>query len=183
MTPSPDDQLFVSQEDWWNNACLNWCDDGWTLYATGYREAADLLVRHIEERSAGQDMLVYPILFLYRQHLELEIKDLIRQARRLQDVPGGFPTHHDIVRLWRICHRLISEVAPNDSVEALKEIDRLIEEFAAVDPSSMAFRQRTRQTTPSPETPTVTRRPYTSMAPPGQPRASFTSGGPSSTRR
>jgi hypothetical protein len=23
--PSPDDQLFVSQEDLWNNACLNWC--------------------------------------------------------------------------------------------------------------------------------------------------------------
>src|SRR5665811_2493141 len=86
-TPSSGDQLFVSQEDWWNNACLNWCHDGWTLYATGYREAADLLVRHIEQRGVDQDMLVYPVLFLYRQYLELEIKDLIRQGRRLQDIP------------------------------------------------------------------------------------------------
>ena len=139
-TPSSDDRLFVSQEDWWNNACLNWCHDGWTLYATGYREAADLLVRHIEERGALQDMLVYPILFLYRQYLELEIKDLIRQGRRLQDIPGDFPQHHDIAGLWRICHQLLSEIAPNDSVEELREIDRLIEDFSAVDPSSIAFR-------------------------------------------
>lgn len=138
--PSSDDRLFVSQEDWWNNACLNWCHDGWTLYSLGYKEAADLLARHIEEHGAGQDMLVYPVLFLYRQYLELEIKDLIRQGRRLQDIPGGFPKHHDIARLWRICHQLLSEIAPNDSVEELREIDRLIEEFSAVDPSSMAFR-------------------------------------------
>lgn len=139
--PSSGDQLFVShQEDWWDNACLNWSHDAWTLYASGYGEAADLLVRHIEEHGAGQDMLVYPILFLYRQYLELEIKDLIRQGRRLQDIPGGFPKHHDIAGLWRTCHQLLSEIAPDDSVEELKQIDRLIEEFAAVDPSSMAFR-------------------------------------------
>lgn|GEM_PF-6380773 len=39
-----------------------------------------------------------------------------------------------------ICHKLLSEIAPNDSVEELREIDRLIGEFSAVDPSSMAFR-------------------------------------------
>jgi hypothetical protein len=138
--PSPDDQLFVSQGDWWNNACLNWCQNGWALYITGYREAADLLVRQVEERGGIQDMLVYPILFLYRQYLELEIKDLIRQGRRLQNIPGDFPQHHHIVGLWGICHQLLSEIAPNDSVEELREIDRLIEEFSTVDPTSMAFR-------------------------------------------
>jgi hypothetical protein len=138
--PSPDDRLFASQEDWWNNACLNWCHEGWNLYAAGYIEAADLLVRHIEEQGAGQDMLVYPVLFLYRHYLELEIKDLIRKGRRLQDIPGTFPAHHDIAGLWRICHQLLSEIAPNDSLEELREADRLIEEFAALDPTSMSFR-------------------------------------------
>ena len=140
VMPAPDDQLFVSQEDWWNNACLNWCHDGWALYAMGYREAADLLVQHLEEHGGLQDMLVYPILFLYRQYLELEIKDLIRQGRRLLDISGGFPYNHDIAGLWSICRQLLSDIAPDDSVEELRETDRLIGEFAAVDPSSMAFR-------------------------------------------
>ncbi len=138
--PSPKDNLFSSQEDWWNNACLNWNHDGWALYACGYKEAADLLVQRIEERNACQDSLVYPILFLYRQYLELEIKDLIRQSRRLQDISGDFPKHHHIGNLWSECHSLLSKISPDDSVAELKEIARLISEFSAVDPSSMAFR-------------------------------------------
>lgn len=138
--PSSNDRLFTSQEDWWNNACLNWLPDGWGLYSTGYKEAADLLVKHIEERSAGQDALVYPILFLYRQYLELELKDIIQSARRLQDEAGGFPKTHRIDELWAVCHRLLSQISPGDSVESLKEIGRLISEFSSVDPMSMAFR-------------------------------------------
>lgn len=138
--PSAEDRLFTSQEDWWNNACLNWCHDGWWLYASGYKDAADLLVQRVEERSAGQDSLVYPVLFLYRQYLELQIKDLIRQAHRLQDIAGDFPKHHRIDNLWEACHKLISEISPGDSVAELKEITRLIGEFSEVDPTSTAFR-------------------------------------------
>lgn len=138
--PSSDDNLFSSQEDWWNNASLNWCHDGWGLYTSGYKEAADILVQRVEERNAGQDSLVYPVLFLYRQYLELEIKDLIRQSRRLQNISGDFPKHHHIGNLWNECHKLLSKISPDDSVAELKEIARLIGEFSAVDPSSMAFR-------------------------------------------
>ncbi|MBI5889762.1 MAG: hypothetical protein HZB47_03675 [Nitrosomonadales bacterium] len=138
--PSSEDRLFTSQEDWWNNACVNWCHDGWGLYASGYKDAADLLVQHVEQRSSGQDSLVYPVLFFYRQYLELQIKDIIRQGRRLKDITGDFPKHHHIGNLWEVCHNLLSEISPGDSVVELKEIARLISEFSAVDPSSMAFR-------------------------------------------
>ena len=138
--PSSSDGFFTSQEDWWNNACLNWCHNGWSLYASGYKEAADILVQRVEAHNAGQDTLVYPALFLYRQYLELQIKDLIRQARRLLDKPGNFPKHHRIDNLWKVCHELLSEVSPNDSVTELNEIARLIGEFSAVDPSSEGFR-------------------------------------------
>jgi hypothetical protein len=138
--PSSDDAFFTSQEDWWNNACLNWCHDGWSLYASGYKEAADLLVKGVEANGAGQDALVYPVLFLYRQYLELQLKDLVRQARRLLDKPGNFPKGHHIGNLWQACHSLLSEVSPSDSVAELKEIARLIGEFSALDPTSEAFR-------------------------------------------
>lgn len=138
--PSPEDNLFSSQEDWWNNACLNWCHDGWGLYASGYKEAADLLVQRVEEHNVSQDSLVYPVLFLYRQYLELEIKDILRQSRRLQDIAGDLPKHHHIGNLWGECHKRLSEISPGDSVTELKEITRLIGEFSAVDPISTAFR-------------------------------------------
>jgi len=102
--PSSADKLFTSQEDWWNNACLNWCRDGWSLYAVGYKDAGDILAREVENRNSGQDTLVYPILFLYRQYLELEIKDLIRTARRLQDLGGDFPKNHRISLLSKTAH-------------------------------------------------------------------------------
>lgn len=138
--PSAEDRLFTSQEDWWNNACLNWCHDGWGLYASGYKNAADLLVKQVEEHNGGQDSLVYPVLFLYRQYLELQIKDLIRQARRLQDIADDLPKHHRIGNLWEVCQKLLSEISPGDSVVELNEIARLIGEFSSVDPTSMAFR-------------------------------------------
>lgn len=66
--PTSKDQLFSTQEDWWNNACMNWSSSGWSLYASGYKEAADALVTKVEERSTNQDTFVYPVLFLYRQY-------------------------------------------------------------------------------------------------------------------
>ncbi|RYE40112.1 MAG: hypothetical protein EOP24_42080 [Hyphomicrobiales bacterium] len=138
--PAPSDKLFQSQEDWWNNACLNWGAHGWTLYASGYKEAADLLVKHIEARGASQDTLVYPILFLYRQYLELLIKDTLRMARRLRDVDGEMPMHHRIDALWHELHRLLRQISPGDSEPELQEVGRLIGEFSRADPLSMAFR-------------------------------------------
>ena len=43
--PDLTDTLFVSAEDWWNNACLNYFPSGWTIYAIGYKEAADIAIR------------------------------------------------------------------------------------------------------------------------------------------
>ena len=138
--PTSEDNLFSSQEDWWNNACLNWCYDNWGLYASGYKKAADILVQSVEERNSCQDSLVYPVLFLYRQYLELEIKGLIRQALRLKGVAGDFTKTHCINKLWRDCHKLLSEISPGDSTAELKQITRLINEFSDVDKESTAFR-------------------------------------------
>ena len=139
--PSSEDGLFKSQEDWWNNACVNWGGGyRWTLYASGYKDAADILVQRIEERSSGQDTQVYTILFLYRQYLELQLKELIQMGRLVIGKEKGFPKDHHIGKLWAICYPLLAEIAPGDSVEKLKEAGRLIDEFASIDPTSQAFR-------------------------------------------
>ncbi len=138
--PDPSDTLFTSAEDWWNNACLNYFHDGWAIYADGYKDAADILVDHVNDHGRRQDFLVYPIVFLYRQYLELAIKDLIRQARKLLDIAEPCPKIHRIDQLWALCDALLEEISPDNSVEYRREIGRLIGEFSQVDPLSMAFR-------------------------------------------
>ena len=138
--PTDRDKLFSTAEDYWNNACLNLLPDGWALYVTGYKDAADILVSEVEAHGHYHDTLVYPIIFLYRQYLELAIKDLIRQARKLQDVHEPFPKTHRIDELWNICSALLQKISPGDSETEQKNIGRLIDEFCDIDPTSMAFR-------------------------------------------
>lgn len=88
-------------------------------------------------------MLVYPIGFLYRQYLELVIKDIIREARLLQGIDKPVPASHKLNELWMICHPLLNEISPGDSTEELKQVARLIGEFSTVDPLSTAFRYPT----------------------------------------
>jgi len=140
--PGKDDRLFATANDWQNNACLNWIPrtGKWDLYATGYKDAADLLASHACVHGRRHDTLVYPILFLYRQYLELSIKDLIQDARRLLDKVEPLRMTHRIDDLWRTCAALLDEISPGDSSGSLENVGRLIGEFSRVDPKSMAFR-------------------------------------------
>ena len=71
-------ELFSGDDDWHNNACLNeWSRDHGATYAAGYRRAAELLIEHIDTKGRDQDVLVYPVVFLYRHHVELALKRII----------------------------------------------------------------------------------------------------------
>jgi hypothetical protein len=81
--PRKGDILFDAGSDWWHNACVGWSRDQWMGYAEGYKLAADLLVQHVVDTRSKQDFLVYPIVFLYRQALEVALKHLLLQGFQL----------------------------------------------------------------------------------------------------
>lgn len=137
--PTADDVLF-SPDGGWNNACVNFAPNAWLAYALGYKEAADRLVAQLEDERRKQDLLAYPIVFLYRHYLELAIKDLIRQAQKLLGDRAEFAQTHSIDELWRKCSPLLERVSTGDSIQEQKQIGRLLREFVAVDPFSTAFR-------------------------------------------
>jgi hypothetical protein len=138
--PTARDALFQSAADGWENACLSCGSNKWITYELGYKEAADLLVAQIECGHRYQDLLVYPIVNLYRHYLELAIKGLIRQAQSLLGDPVEVPAHHRISDLWTTCSALLDRICPGDSVEQLRQVGRLLREFSTVDPTSEAFR-------------------------------------------
>lgn len=77
--PRKGDKLFRGDlRDWKNNACLR--NGNEYAYREGYRRGAQILVRAVEETQSDQDFLVYPIVFLYRHHIELALKRVIKRA-------------------------------------------------------------------------------------------------------
>lgn len=131
--------LFMSCKDWHNNACLNYNDDLAYVYIQGYKRAADELVNSINQTGDNQDVFVFPIVFLYRQHLELLLKNIIHIGRQCLDRGNNHPMKHELDELWAEVKGIIRNVWEEDAKE-FKLIEHIINEIITIDPRSMAFR-------------------------------------------
>ncbi len=155
LTPEPprkEDVLFRDGlEDWWNNACLNVVASGDEHgYTEGYRRGATLLVEHVMEHQRDQDYLVYPVIFLYRHHIELALKNIIGHMPYVldQEFTQAEEKHlgkHRLDLLWQNLKPKLGAMAdiagwarlPNDDLEG---IDSYIRQLTALDPDSFSFR-------------------------------------------
>lgn len=141
-TPPEDGfKLFISGEPWQMNAVLNF-GMGATGYAEGYLQAAEALMDQLENGRGLPDLLVYPIVFLYRQHLELQLKDIIWHLKQAgyykRVVPGG----HDVLQLWKESKSPLEEYCGwgKDEAENLKRVEEYLRQFSEIDAHSDAFR-------------------------------------------
>ncbi len=113
----------------------------WHHHVTGYKDAADVLLAHLENTGRDARKLGPPIAFLYRHHLELALKQVARQCGRLLGRHGIVPLSHKLDELWRLCLSLLVEVsAGGTDAEEVKQTTRLIEEFCRADGTSETFR-------------------------------------------
>ncbi len=136
-------QLFIKGEDWHNNAMLGWTPYPWDLYASGYKDAADVVIAALAAQKAPIDSVIYPLVFLYRQGLELKLKLILPLARRLAGVDGTTALSHSLRPLWTELRRHLQQVDPRDNDQELIALEDLIWQLDAVDPGSMAFRYPT----------------------------------------
>ncbi|MHC4276843.1 MAG: hypothetical protein ACYSTI_05870 [Planctomycetota bacterium] len=141
--PKKGDKLFTSGGDWCHEACLNYMGPSAVLYAGGYKDAADILVERISKETLPRDALVYPIVFLYRQYIELMLKEVIKDGNKLFDVTEEYPTHHNIAELWKQCRGIIEKVWPKGPKVDLDSVEECLYEFSKTDPTSTAFRYPT----------------------------------------
>lgn len=133
--------LFQADKDWINNACLNFVSDPTYGYVEGYKRAADLLVSQVMETGRDQDYLVYPITFLYRHHLELRLKQIISDGRKLLGEGSSYPIHHELDKLWPTVKGLIRKIWSEEPDHPdFKAVEHFIAEMTAVDANSTAFR-------------------------------------------
>ena len=141
--PLPGEQLFRADfGNWELNACLNCYDMTAGDIADGYKQSADALVDAIEVSTntvhLTLDLAIYPIVFLYRHYLELQLKQIIISTKILER-EQGVPFGHRLDELWTEAKRLLTKHYKNLPPE-FTHLQTCIDEFHAVDGGSMAFR-------------------------------------------
>lgn len=138
--PTLGDKPFVTANDPYENA--NIANNGFTrlvLMIEGYKTAADLMVEASANNRPMRDILVFPIIFNYRQYLELSLK---YQLATFGPTVGIEPiwNSHDLGRLWAEFLVLLELYGTEDPDSADPAVSEIILEFAKIDPGSYSYR-------------------------------------------
>ncbi|GAB0113715.1 hypothetical protein [Acidisoma sp. C75] len=127
--------------------------DNAMAYQDGYRRAALALVEQVCSNGRGQDFLVYPIVYLYRHHVELVMKSIVKTTHALMDHSAtaeeqAILGRHNLMDLWKTARPLVNPVCAlggcADLPEAdLEGIDWYISELHRYDCDGQRFRYAT----------------------------------------
>lgn len=132
--------VFSGGQPWDLNACVNFIGNMGYGYVEGYREAMNILIEHVSRTLTDQDLLIYPILFLSRHHLELRLKSIIDLANRIEGNGGNVPMIHNLTRLWEQCRPCLIEHASPDDQDWFDSIKEVMDQMTHFDPGADAFR-------------------------------------------
>jgi len=149
LPPRKSDVLFGSAKNWQASACVaSGFDD--IIYQDGYRQAALHLVEYVCDKGSSQVLLVYPIIYLYRHHIELTLKSIIGTSYCLlgQSSKSDVLTKHDLSKLWALARPLLDPICklagesafPSEDIEGIDSYIRQIHEH---DPNGQHFRYAT----------------------------------------
>lgn len=138
--PTVGDRPFAAVEEPGANA--NIANDGFArlvFMMEGYRKAADLMVSSAEAESGERDYLVCPIIFNYRQFIELSLKYLIATYGGTVGIGAEWRTH-DLATLWQTFAELLERYGTTDPDTADGIVEGIVAEFAKIDPGSYSHR-------------------------------------------
>lgn len=149
LPPRKSDMLFAPDINWQAQAyAASGFDD--IIYQEGYRQAARLLVQ------SGCDQhgfLHFPIIYLYRHHIELTLKSIIQASCHLLDRTFNGKSanplqRHGLLELWMLARPLLDEVhtLADDTaipVDDLEGIESYITQLHLHDPQGQCFRYPT----------------------------------------
>lgn len=139
--PSSTDVLFQEESDSDYGAWVKNPANKFFLYSQGYLTAANLIYASIGESPVYQNTLVYPMIFNYRQFLELRLKELSVIGNKYLGRDKDFEEVHSLKKLWNdYKNSILSELEPNIDIALISDVERLINEFEAEDPNSMNYR-------------------------------------------
>jgi hypothetical protein len=118
------------------------------VYAKGYYRAASNLAEHLLAKRQFPDYEAYPIVFLYRQSLELYLKGILYKAAILyafKDIDGmddHLRNSHRLVPLAQGATQVFKRLFPGDQALLRKaaKIELVSSEFEEIDQDSYSYR-------------------------------------------
>lgn len=110
------------------------------LYSEGYKEAGKKLWECCINNRFYSNTLIYPLIFNYRQFLELRLKELIIMGYKYLDSEEDFAYEHNLKKLWNTYRNKILPEIENIEKNILDNVERIISQFNSVDPQSTSFR-------------------------------------------
>lgn len=122
--------------------------DDFGVFAKGYHLAANRLAEDFISKTGFRDYEGYPIVFLYRHALELNLKNISYCSMRLcvfkniDLIDNKLYYNHDLFQLAELATKLLLKLFPDDLdidklVNTIKTVTR---EFAEIDPKSYSYR-------------------------------------------
>jgi len=148
--PRRDDVLFRSDRELWPaNACMTRGEE--FAYREGYRRGAKQLVDYVCAEARDQDFLIYPIVYLYRHHVELILKRLILLTANLAEEEltekcAKDLEQHRIDELWNDLRFLLKKAKIRQEYgvtlepEDVSGANSYIKQLSELDPDSQRFR-------------------------------------------
>ncbi len=138
--PTRGDRPFVVADDPLNNANIAENEfNRLVLMTEGYKEGAALMVERSESAGSTRDVLVFPIIFNYRQFLELSLKYQLATYGPPVGVEPNWTTH-DLAVLWGAFLEMLERYGTPDPDEADPIVGEIILEFSKIDPASYSYR-------------------------------------------
>jgi hypothetical protein len=125
------------------NAAVNFKTDDWRLYSASYLYASKVMISEVLKTNCKNDLLIYPILFCIRHHLELSFKYFICLINKKFDCKPQFIKDHNLEKLWLIIKNALkkSEYFKEQlDSDFIKQIDTVVNLFNDYDVGSFTFR-------------------------------------------
>jgi len=141
-------KLFTGKVGDKSNADIGWMNDKSPFYNEGYKTAARELTENYGDRQTNEkDTLVFPIIFLYRQYIELTLKDLVRDldnrlGYKRQD---KILSQHKLLPLWDEAIRQYDHFIRQENITLVFTLSSnnermIVNQFNQTDEDSFCFR-------------------------------------------
>ena len=125
------------------NACVGWNGGpaDFSRYSSGYFLAGQRLVESVEaDPMRCVDLLVYPIVMVYRHGVETALKYLRRRLAILFDELTEFRLDHDIMVNWKAVRACLSQLDGSAEPGELDQIEKTLSDLVDFDPNGTVFR-------------------------------------------
>jgi hypothetical protein len=140
LWPEPGGVLFTIEGPTGHlRAILETGPRAWGIYFCSFQFAAETLVQRFRDTGYDQDLLAYPVVYLYRHVAELGLKSLLYEASLSFPSAKVDTTGHRLEGLWSQLKPLLLDSFPTETDDLLA-VEEMLHQFHRVDPKSDVFR-------------------------------------------